>query len=97
MRNILTEPKNSIIKQYRKLFEIDDIVLNIDDEVYDYIVSQADNFGLGARGLRSICEAIMVDAMFELPSSNEKEFHVSLKYAMGKLSKNKLRQLRAVS
>jgi ATP-dependent Clp protease ATP-binding subunit ClpX len=97
LRNILTEPKNSIIKQYRKLFEIDDIVLNIDDEVYDYIVSQADNFGLGARGLRSICEAIMVDAMFELPSSNEKEFHVSLKYATGKLLKNKLRQLRAVS
>ena len=97
LRNILTEPKNSIIKQYRKLFEIDDIVLKIDDEVYDYIVSQADNFGLGARGLRSICEAIMVDAMFELPSSNEKEFHVSLTYAEEKLSKNKLRQLRAVS
>ena len=97
LRNILTEPKNSIIKQYRKLFEIDGIVLNIDDEVYDYIVGQADSFGLGARGLRSICEAIMVDAMFELPSSNEKEFHVSLTYAKEKLSKNKLRQLRAVS
>ena len=97
LRSILTEPKNSIIKQYRKLFEIDDIVLKIDDEVYEFIVGKADNFGLGARGLRSICEAIMVDAMFELPSSNEKEFLVSLVYAQEKLSKNKLRQLRAVS
>ena len=97
LRSILTEPKNSIIKQYRKLFEIDDIVLKIDDEVYEFIVGKADNFGLGARGLRSICEAIMVDAMFELPASNEKEFLVSLVYAQEKLSKNKLRQLRAVS
>jgi ATP-dependent Clp protease ATP-binding subunit ClpX len=97
LRSILTEPKNSIIKQYRKLFEIDDIVLKIDDEVYEFIVGKADDFGLGARGLRSICEAIMVDAMFELPSSNEKEFLVSLVYAQEKLSKNKLRQLRAVS
>jgi ATP-dependent Clp protease ATP-binding subunit ClpX len=97
LRSILTEPKNSIIKQYRKLFEIDDIVLKIDDEVYEFIVGKADDFGLGARGLRSICEAIMVDAMFELPSSNKKEFLVSLVYAQEKLSKNKLRQLRAVS
>tara|TARA_B100001093_G_C26853627_1_gene1026285 strand:+ start:3996 stop:5228 length:1233 start_codon:yes stop_codon:yes gene_type:complete len=97
LRNILTEPKNSIIKQYRKLFEIDDIVIKIDDDVFEFIVSKAYDFGLGARGLRSICEAIMVDAMFELPSSNEKEFNVSLKYAQEKLSKNKLRQLRAVS
>lgn len=97
LRSILTEPKNSIIKQYRKLFEIDNIVLKIDDEVYEFIVGKADDFGLGARGLRSICEAIMVDAMFELPSSNKKEFLVSLVYAQEKLSKNKLRQLRAVS
>ena len=97
LRNILTEPKNSIIKQYRKLFEIDDIVLKIDDEVFEFIVDKAEEFDLGARGLRSICEAIMVDAMFELPSSDEKEFHLTLNYAKEKLSRKKLRKLRAVS
>ena len=97
LRNILTEPKNSIIKQYRKLFEIDDIVLNIDDEVFEFIVDKAEEFDLGARGLRTICEAIMVDAMFELPSSDEKEFHLTLNYAKEKLSRKKLRKLRAVS
>ena len=97
LRNILTEPKNSIIKQYRKLFEIDDIVLKIDDEVFDFIVDKAEEFDLGARGLRTICEAIMVDAMFELPSSDEKEFHLTLNYAKEKLSRKKLRKLRAVS
>ena len=97
LRNILTEPKNSIIKQYRKLFEIDDIVLKIDDEVFEFIVDKAEDFDLGARGLRTICEAIMVDAMFELPSSDEKEFHLTLSYAEEKLSRKKLRKLRAVS
>ena len=97
LRNILTEPKNSIIKQYRKLFEIDDIVLKIDDEVFEFIVDKAEEFDLGARGLRTICEAIMVDAMFELPSSDEKEFHLTLNYAKEKLSRKKLRKLRAVS
>ena len=97
LRNILTEPKNSIIKQYRKLFEIDDIVLKIDDEVFEFIVNKAEEFDLGARGLRTICEAIMVDAMFELPSSDEKEFHLTLSYAKEKLSRKKLRKLRAVS
>ena len=97
LRNILTEPKNSIIKQYRKLFEIDDIVLKIEDEVFEFIVDKAEEFDLGARGLRSICEAIMVDAMFELPSSDEKEFHLTLNYAKEKLSRKKLRKLRAVS
>ena len=97
LRNILTEPKNSIIKQYRKLFEIDDIVLKIDNEVFEFIVDKAEEFDLGARGLRTICEAIMVDAMFELPSSDEKEFHLTLNYAKEKLSRNKLRKLRAVS
>ena len=97
LRNILTEPKNSIIKQYRKLFEIDDIVLKIDNEVFEFIVDKAEEFDLGARGLRTICEAIMVDAMFELPSSDEKEFHLTLKYAKEKLSRKKLRKLRAVS
>ena len=97
LRNILTEPKNSIIKQYRKLFEIDDIVLKIDDEVFEFIVDKAEEFDLGARGLRTICEAIMVDAMFELPSSDENEFHLTLNYAKEKLSRKKLRKLRAVS
>ena len=97
LRNILTEPKNSIIKQYRKLFEIDDVVLKVEDEVFDFIVDKADEFDLGARGLRTICEAIMVDAMFELPSSDEKEFHLTLNYAKEKLSRKKLRKLRAVS
>ena len=97
LRNILTEPKNSIIKQYRKLFEIDDIVLKIDDEVFEFIVDKAEEFDLGARGLRTICEAIMVDAMFEYPSSDEKEFHLTLNYAKEKLSRKKLRKLRAVS
>ena len=97
LRNILTEPKNSIIKQYRKLFEIDDVVLKVEDEVFDFIVDKAEEFDLGARGLRSICEAIMVDAMFELPSSDEKEFHLTLNYAKEKLSRKKLRKLRAVS
>ena len=97
LRNILTEPKNSIIKQYRKLFEIDDIVLKIDNEVFEFIVDKAEEFDLGARGLRTICEAIMVDAMFELPSLDEKEFHLTLNYAKEKLSRKKLRKLRAVS
>ena len=97
LRNILTEPKNSIIKQYRKLFEIDDVVLKVEDDVFDFVVDKAEEFDLGARGLRTICEAIMVDAMFELPSSDEKEFHLTLNYAKEKLSRKKLRKLRAVS
>jgi len=97
LRNILTEPKNSIIKQYRKLFEIDEITLKIDDEVFEFIVDRAEEFQLGARGLRSICEAVMVDAMFELPSTEEKEFHLTLSYAEDKLSRKKLTKLRAVS
>lgn len=97
LRNILTEPKNSIIKQYRKLFEMDEITLKLDDDVYEFIVDKAEEFQLGARGLRSICEAIMVDAMFELPSSDEKEFHITRSYAEQKISFKKLTQLRAVS
>ena len=75
---IFSLSQNSIIKQYRKLFEIDNIVLKIDNEVFEFIVDKAEEFDLGARGLRTICEAIMVDAMFELPSSDEKEFHLTL-------------------
>lgn len=72
LRNILTEPKNAIVKQYTKLFKIDNIELTFEDSALDYIVEKAIEFKLGARGLRSICESIMIDAMFELPSSDEK-------------------------
>ena len=97
LRNILTEPKNAIIKQYRRLFEIDKIILKVEDEVYDFIVDKAEEFQLGARGLRSICEALMVDAMFELPSSDANEFVLTLDYAQSKLTHTNLGKLRAVS
>ena len=97
LRSILTEPKNSIIKQYRKLFEMDEIKLMIDEDVYEFIVDKAEEFQLGARGLRSICEAIMVDAMFEMPSNDVKEFHLTRAYAEHKISPKKLTKLRAAS
>src|SRR5213592_4420084 len=75
LRSILTEPKNLLIKQYKKLFEIEGIKLDIDLEVMDFMVEKAMEFKLGARGLRSICESILTDAMFELPSGKEKSFH----------------------
>jgi len=81
LKRILTEPKNSIIKQYVKLFEMDNIKLSFDDDVYDYIVDKSVEFKLGARGLRSIVEAIMMDAMFEMPSGTQKKLHVTLQYA----------------
>jgi len=88
LRRILTEPKNALTKQYTKLFEIDNIKLEIEDNVYEYIVEKAVEFKLGARGLRSILEAIMTDAMFELPSQSEtKKFVVTKEYAEEKLSK----------
>ena len=93
LRNILTEPKNSIIKQYQKLFELDNVKLTFDEEALDYIVDKAIEFKLGARGLRSITEDIMIDAMFELPSSNEKELCVTLDYAQSKVEKSRTKQL----
>ena len=81
LKRILTEPKNSIIKQYKKLFEMDNIKLTFDDDVYDYVVDKSIEFKLGARGLRSIVEAIMMDAMFEMPSGTQKKLHVTLQYA----------------
>jgi ATP-dependent Clp protease ATP-binding subunit ClpX len=95
LKRILTEPKNSITKQYEKLFEIDGIKLTWDDKVFDYIVDKAVEFKLGARGLRSICEAIMIDAMFELPSKEEKELHIGISYARKKLEKANLKRLKA--
>ena len=81
LRKILTEPKNAIIKQYIRLFDMDGVTLHFDDEVLDYIVDKADEYKLGARGLRSICEAIIMDAMYEVPSSKAVEFTVTLDYA----------------
>jgi endopeptidase Clp ATP-binding regulatory subunit (clpX) len=81
LKRILTEPKNSIVKQYIKLFEMDNIKLTFDDDVYDYVVDKSIEFKLGARGLRSIVEAIMMDAMFEMPSGTQKKLHVTLQYA----------------
>ncbi len=94
LRRILTEPKNAIIKQYVRLFELDGVDLKFDGEVLDFIVEKAVEFKLGARGLRSICEAILNDAMFEIPSSKMKEFRVTLEYAQNKFSKSKIAKLR---
>jgi len=95
LRSILTEPKNSIIKQYVKLFEIDNIKLSFEEAALDYIVDKAVEFKLGARGLRSICEAIMIDVMFELPSSEENEMAISADYARSKVEKVNLQRLKA--
>jgi ATP-dependent Clp protease ATP-binding subunit ClpX len=95
LRQILTEPKNSIIKQYIKLYEMDGIKLAFKDTVLDYIVDKAIEFKLGARGLRSICEAIMIDSMFELPSSSDKgELVITKKYAVEKLDKQDISRLK---
>ena len=93
LRRILTEPKNSIIKQYLRLFEMDDVTLTFDDDVLDYIVEKAIEFKLGARGLRSIAETIMMDAMFDMPSSDEKTLHITRKYAEEKLKKANMHAL----
>jgi ATP-dependent Clp protease ATP-binding subunit ClpX len=94
LRNILTEPKNAIIKQYLKLFKIDGIDLDFEDEVLDYIVDKAIEFKLGARGLRSICEHIMIDAMYELPSTTTNKITVTQKYAEEKLEKVSVKKLK---
>ncbi len=93
LRNILTEPKNSIIKQYMKLFEMDGIKLSFDEDVYEYIVDKALEFKLGARGLRSIVEAIIMDAMYSMPSQNKKMLHVTLAYAQEKFDKSDTNRL----
>ena len=97
LRAILTEPKNSIIKQYAKLFVMDDVEFTITEGALGYIVGKAVEYKLGARGLRSLCEAIFTDAMFDLPSSDEKEFKVTKNYAEAKLSNSTLKKLRAAS
>jgi len=95
LRDILTEPKNSIIKQYIKLFRIDNIELSFDDKVLEYIVDRSIEFKLGARGLRSICEVIMMDAMFNLPSDNVSKLRITTNYARQKLEKINIKLLKA--
>lgn len=91
LRRILTEPKNAIVKQYMKLFEIDNIKISFDKAALDFIVEKAMEYKLGARGLRSICEAIMLDAMFELPSKNEAaELKITMSYAKEKFNNSKI-------
>ncbi|MCL4144902.1 UNVERIFIED_CONTAM: hypothetical protein GTU68_006292 [Idotea baltica] len=97
LRAILTEPRNAIMKQYEKLFEMDDIEFSIDEKALDYIVEKAVEYKLGARGLRSLCEAILTDAMFELPGSEDKKLRVTKSYAEGKMEKSTLSKLKAVS
>jgi len=94
LRNILTEPKNSLIKQYKKLFDLEGINLVIEDEVYNFMVEKAMEYKLGARGLRSICESILTDAMYELPSQKVKTFTITLEYAQRKFSISKLSMLK---
>ena len=97
LRAILTEPKNAIIKQYKKLFSMDEIDFSITDGALDFIVNKAIEYKLGARGLRSLCEEILTDAMFELPSSEEKKLHVNKMYAEDKITKTTIKKLKAVS
>jgi ATP-dependent Clp protease ATP-binding subunit ClpX len=97
LRAILTEPKNAIIKQYKKLFSMDEIEFTITDGALGFIVDKAIEYKLGARGLRSLCEEILTDAMFELPSSTDKKLNVTKNYAEDKLTKTTLKKLKAVS
>ena len=96
LRSILTEPKNAIVKQYKRLFEIDGVELVFEPEVLDYIVDKAVEFKLGARGLRSICESVMMDTMFEIPSSGSSKFTVSLQYVKNKIEKTNFPELKKV-
>ena len=96
LRNILTEPKNSLFRQYVKLFELENVKVTFDNEVLDFIVDKAMEYKLGARGLRSICEAIMLDAMFEIPSDiSVKELSITLDYAVEKFEKADFKKLKA--
>lgn len=94
LRSILTEPKNALFKQYKKLFELEGIQLTVDDAVLNFMVEKAIEYKLGARGLRSICESILTDAMFELPSSKQTAFHIDLEYARNKFDKSKMSLLK---
>ena len=95
LRRILVEPKNSIVKQYEKLFAMDGVKLIIGDDVLEYVVDKAVEYKLGARGLRSIVEAMMMDAMFDVPSRRLKTFEVTLDYAKKQLDKARLQEVRS--
>ena len=97
LRAILTQPKNALIKQYSKLFDMDGVKFTITNEALDFIVDKALEYKLGARGLRSLCEAILTDAMYELPSSNDKFLVINLDYAMETLNRNLLKRLEIAS
>ncbi|NBU80986.1 MAG: ATP-dependent Clp protease ATP-binding subunit ClpX [Flavobacteriaceae bacterium] len=97
LRAILTEPKNALIKQYEKLFAMDEVKFTISNDALDYIVDKALEYKLGARGLRSLCEAILTDAMYDLPSSDEKTLHVDKDYTHDALTKNLLKRLELAS
>lgn len=97
LRSILTEPKNAIVKQYKKLFEMDDIELQFTDGALEFVVEKALEYKLGARGLRSLCEAILTEPMFELPGTDTKVFKVDKSYAMSRLNKVAVKKLKAVS
>lgn len=97
LRSILTDPKNAIIKQYTKLFEMDGITFKIDEKALDFIVDRAVEYKLGARGLRSLCEEILTDAMFDMPGADETSLKVTKKYAEEKLTKSTIKKLKAVS
>lgn len=94
LKRILTEPKNAIVKQYNRLFELDGIDLKFDNDAFTFIVEKAIEFKLGARGLRSICEAILNDAMFNMPSTDDKELRVTAEYAKAQFSNSKMAKLR---
>lgn len=97
LRAILTEPKNALIKQYTKLFAMDEVEFTVTDEALDFIVEKALEYKLGARGLRSLCEAILTDAMYELPSSEHKKLQIDKDYAEDSLNKNLLKRLKSAS
>lgn len=97
LRSILTDPKNALVKQYQKLFELDGVVLNIEEDALNFIVEKALEYKLGARGLRSLCEAILTDSMFDIPSSNLKELLVTKEFAQQALDKNLLKKLEIAS
>ena len=97
LRAILTQPKNALIKQYQKLFLMDEVEFTISEEALDFIVDKALEYKLGARGLRSLCEAILTDAMYDLPSSDEKTLEIDKEYAQHTLSKNLLKRLEIAS
>lgn len=97
LRAILTQPKNALIKQYQKLFLMDEVEFTITDEALDFVVEKALEYKLGARGLRSLCEAILTDAMYELPSSDDKKLEIDMEYAKETLNKNLLKRLEIAS